>query len=1093
MRLLNRLRLLDKIRLSFAVLIGAIAINGLVVALATYAIVMQLGHKQDVSQIFTEVDKVRLLVARYEKTLSRGAAEEVFQGLQTTEQKILAAKQGLADEALGTMLPLLEELRRKFQAYITETDQQSALKSRAIHLGQQMTAQLDATAFKQLSAVDQQAIALVQSQMVTLHWAGQSLYTALEPPTPGQTRRLHQALDELRQNSSQVQASDSFQRQLFRMLRDATDYVDSLEDYLRSQARSGATHRRLDGLSDNLQESSQSVSLSVDRSIRSHITLASSLMAAIFLLTLLSAAVLSGYLAGDILRPIRALVNVAQRIGRGELQVRASVLVDDEVGELARSFNQMTQSLVDKNQALAQAQQELEQRVQERTLALAQTNTALLGEITERELAQQSANTAHQKLAARELLLRQISDTAPVGIFLVDLTGCITEANSGMSHMFGYPISALLGMSYMSLVQPHERQASQQSMTAMVNGEILKVAKDRLFMRANGEVFWGDLTGKPFQDSAGQILGLVGVIADITERKKDEEKLQLAASVFTHAREGIIITDAASNIVEVNDTFTSITGYTRDDALGENPRMLSSDRQSPAFYVDLWRTMSEKDFWTGEIWNRRKNGEVYAQMLTLSAVRDADGKLQNYVALFSDITSIKEHEQQLEKIAHFDALTQLPNRLLLADRLQQAMLQCQRRNDFLAVAYLDLDGFKAINDTYGHDAGDEFLVALAQSMKSTLREGDTLARIGGDEFIAVLVGLAEFYDHQPLLERLLQAARSPLTVNTKIGPVQLQVSASIGVTLFPQDNADADLLMRHADQAMYVAKQSGKNHYRLFDVAQEEAQKAHQESLANIERALAQQEFELYYQPKVNLDTGRVTGAEALIRWQHPERGLLAPASFLPVIEDHPLSIAVGEWVIATALAQMRLWQDQGLALPVSVNIGAHQLQQDGFAARLGELLAACPQVSPQQLQLEVLETTLLKDLVKVSEVMAACQLLGVSFALDDFGTGYSSLTHLRHLPAQTLKIDQSFVRDMLEDASDLAIVSGVIGLAQAFNREVIAEGVETAAHGQRLLSMGCALVQGYGIARPMPAHDLADWIVRWHANSPTHALPLPA
>jgi diguanylate cyclase (GGDEF)-like protein len=448
--------------------------------------------------------------------------------------------------------------------------------------------------------------------------------------------------------------------------------------------------------------------------------------------------------------------------------------------------------------------------------------------------------------------------------------------------------------------------------------------------------------------------------------------------------------------------------------------------------------------------------------------------MQNQIT--RQISQLRHNRQVLEHRAHFDALTNLPNRMLLADRLHQAMVQSRRRNQSLAVAYLDLDGFKQINDVHGHGVGDDVLILLSQHFKEVLREGDTLARIGGDEFVAVLVDLEAPADCEPVLARLLQVASYPITV----GDAVLHVSASIGVTLYPQDGVDADLLLRHADQAMYIAKNSGKNRHHYFDVQSAAALQTQRESVQSITQALQLNQFVLHYQPKVNMQTGTVVGAEALIRWQHEERGLLAPGLFLPVIENHAISTAVCDWVIACALAQMSAWQALGLDLPVSVNIGALQLQQDGFAARLAELLGTHPEVLPHCLQLEVLETSALKDVSRVTKTMKACQALGVSFALDDFGTGYSSLTYLRRLPAATLKIDQSFVRDMLDDPDDLAIVQGVIGLAKSFRCSVIAEGVETAAHGEQLLRLGCEVAQGYGIARPMPAADLPSWVQRW-------------
>jgi diguanylate cyclase (GGDEF)-like protein len=440
----------------------------------------------------------------------------------------------------------------------------------------------------------------------------------------------------------------------------------------------------------------------------------------------------------------------------------------------------------------------------------------------------------------------------------------------------------------------------------------------------------------------------------------------------------------------------------------------------------------------------------------------------------------------LERIAHFDALTHLPNRLLLADRLRQTMPQAVRREQQLAVAYLDLDGFKAINDLHGHNVGDQLLIALAAAMNDTLRDGDTLARLGGDEFVAVLIDLKDVGSCAPMLNRLLEVASSPIQLGMDI----LQVSASIGVAFYPQDNdVDADQLMRQADQAMYQAKLAGKNRYHVFDSTQDSSIRVHHESLDRIRLALSQREFVLHYQPKVNMLSGKVIGAEALIRWQHPQKGLLPPAKFLPIVEDHQLAIDIGEWVIDAALTQIEQWQLTGLDIPVSVNIGARQLQQIDFFERLTSILRMHPEVNPSSLELEVLETSALADIAQVSQLIEDCAQIGVLFALDDFGTGYSSLTYLKRLRVAQLKIDQSFVRDMLDDPDDLAILEGIIGLAAAFNRKVIAEGVETIAHGTMLLHLGCELAQGYGIARPMPPEDFPVWASNWRPDAAWSAL----
>ncbi len=630
-------------------------------------------------------------------------------------------------------------------------------------------------------------------------------------------------------------------------------------------------------------------------------------------------------------------------------------------------------------------------------------------------------------------------------------------------------------------LHPEDRDGALLALNLCLSSQAEFYVSENRVRCKDGSYKWmlerGQVVGR---DEAGAPLRMIGIDSDITGRKLSEEKIQLAASVFGSAREGIFITDAAGTIIDVNNAFTLITGYSREEAIGQSPRLLKSGLQSQSFYDAMFADLQAKDHWYGELWNRRKNGELYAEMLTISEVRDARQRVTHYVAIFIDITTLKEHQKQLEHIAHFDALTNLPNRVLLADRMHQAMVQAQRRGQTLAVAYLDLDGFKGINDTYGHDAGDQLLVAVSHAVKQAMREGDTLARIGGDEFVAVLADLTDATDCENTLTRLLAAAAQPMP----FGDFQLQVSASLGVTFFPQaDPVDADQLMRQADQAMYQAKLSGKNRYHVFDAVQDRSVRGLNERIDELARALANQEFLLYYQPKVNLRTGQVVGTEALIRWQHPTKGLLSPTLFLPVIEDHILSVTLGDWVIDAALKQLVEWLAQGLMLPVSVNVSARQLQREDFVQKLRDALAQHPTVPPALLTLEVLETSVLEDLGRIADIITDCARLGVTFALDDFGTGYSSLTYLKHLPVTLIKIDQSFVRDMLADADDLSILQGVISLARAFKRDVIAEGMETPEHGARLLQLGCELAQGYGIARPMPAADMPHWLATWQPD----------
>ncbi len=707
----------------------------------------------------------------------------------------------------------------------------------------------------------------------------------------------------------------------------------------------------------------------------------------------------------------------------------------------------------------------------------------------ELEMQNQELRRAQGDLEASRTAYFDLYNQAPVGYVTLNEPGLIQQANLMTATLLGIKREAILGLPISHFIEGDDQDSFYLLRRRCQSTQTEQSAELRM-KRADGSTFWAELmaTTAP-TDAELPLLRLV--MTNISQRKADQDKLSLAASVFSQAREGIMITDTSGKIVEVNDAFSRITGYSRSEVLHQTPSILDSGRQNIDYFANMWEDLVSKGHWYGEIWNRRKNGEVYAEMQTITAVRDAGGATTHYVSLFTDITTYKTHQTQLEHIAHYDLLTDLPNRALLADRLQQSMAQTVRRGGLLGLAYLALDSFKSVNDTYGHEVGDQLLVALASRMKETMRIGDTLARIGGDEFVAVLTDLVDVSASLPMLKRLLEAASHPF----QVGTLQLQVSASLGVTFYPQaDDMEPDQLLRQADQAMYQAKQTGKNRYHLFDAEHDRHLRGHHESVNRIRQALAQGELVLHYQPKVNMRTGAVIGAEALIRWQHPDRGLLLPYEFLPTIEADALAIEVGEWVIDTALAQIAQWQAQGLNLQVSVNVGAQQLQQADFVARLRSLMQAYPSVSPDKLTLEVLETSALFDVGYASQVIEDCHQMGVAFALDDFGTGYSSLTYLKRLGVAMLKIDQSFVRGMLNDPDDQSILRGVISLASAFNRQVIAEGVETIAHGSLLLQLGCDLAQGYGIARPMPAADLPAWVNTWRPDIAwSHATDAPA
>ncbi len=687
-------------------------------------------------------------------------------------------------------------------------------------------------------------------------------------------------------------------------------------------------------------------------------------------------------------------------------------------------------------------------------------------------------NSAHKRLvkdlSRSESRFRRFFEKNSSVMLLIDpQTNCFIDANEAAASFYGYSKQRLIGMPVSEI-----NTLSMPEIVAEIQ-QVMKLSAGRLHFKhrlASGELRDIEAYASSI-DTGGRPL-LLAIIHDETERKLAEEKLQLAANVFLNAREAIMIVAEDRTILEVNESFSYITGFQHDEALGSQLSLLVAEAKEEQVHGNMWAELKAKGHWYGEVRMRRKNGEVITTLQTISAVRNSQAG--QYVVLFSDITLIKAHESQLEHLAHYDSLTNLPNRVLLTDRLGQAMVSEKRRELMLALAYLDLDGFKAVNDLHGHEIGDKLLVALAENMQHTLREGDTLARIGGDEFVALMLDLTDASATSELLPRLLAAAAKPV----QIGELTLQVSASLGVTFFPQlEIVDSDQLLRQADQAMYTAKLSGRNRFHVFDADLDRSVRGHHESVDRIRLALLRGEFILFYQPKVNMRSGVVLGAEALIRWQHPERGLLSPAVFLPDIESHRLAVSIGEWVIGEALSQVELWRASGLDIPVSVNVSARQLQQFDFADRLRSILSAHPLVQPTRLELEILETSALKDITQISRLIESCAAFGVTFSLDDFGTGYSSLTYLKRLKVTTLKIDQSFVRGMLDDPEDLVILEGIVSLAEAFDRKVIAEGVETVAHGKALLGIGCITGQGYGIARPMPAAELPRWVASWRPD----------
>ncbi|MCH8477034.1 MAG: EAL domain-containing protein [Wenzhouxiangella sp.] len=693
----------------------------------------------------------------------------------------------------------------------------------------------------------------------------------------------------------------------------------------------------------------------------------------------------------------------------------------------------------------------------------------------------------HQKnLAQRELSdlarrLGQIIDGTNAGTWEWNQQTRELVFNQRWADMLGYAsLEDLPGdsMEWMQRVHPedlvpsiHHLKKHLQGLTGHFEGELRVRHRD-------GHWIWLLLRGQVATRSAiGRAELVSGIALDITERKQAEERLHLAASVFNHSHEGIVITDPDGQIVEVNEAFTAITGYERSEAIGRNPSFLKSGRQDRAFYQAMWRALLRDGFWSGEVWNRRKNGEFYAENLTISVIRNAEGRTMRYLGMFFDITHLKDYQQHLEKVAHFDPLTGLPNRTLLTDRLRQALAQADQRGSEVMVAYIDIDSFKSINDQYGHTHGDECLRQVGHRLQEIVRSSDTVARLGGDEFVLIVHGRDHALDSAKLLQRVLATVSTPCPVDK----AEISMTVSIGATLYPQTQPmEADQLLRQADQAMYQAKQQGRNRIHFFDAEMERAHARRMALIGELRQALDRGELLLHYQPKIDLLNDQVMGVEALIRWQHPERGLLGPSAFLPALEGNELAHAVGHWVMQQSLADLAQWQYQGLELELSFNVSAQHLLRDGFTDVLADCLDRYPGIEGSRLTIEFLETGILDDIDAGKEVTQACHRLGINIALEDFGTGFSSLSHLKHLPLKQIKIDRSFVRGMLDDPEDLAIIEGVINLARAFDLDVLAEGVETIDQATTLIKLGCCQFQGYLFARPMPAESVRDWVRNW-------------
>jgi diguanylate cyclase (GGDEF)-like protein/PAS domain S-box-containing protein len=587
-----------------------------------------------------------------------------------------------------------------------------------------------------------------------------------------------------------------------------------------------------------------------------------------------------------------------------------------------------------------------------------------------------------------------------------------------------------------------------------------------------GQDRWLEVFRNPVLDSGGRVLGIAGFSRDITERRQAEEELRLTAKIFESSHDAIIITDAGSNIISVNPAFTEITGYSQEEAIGKNPRILNSGKQSKEFYAEMWRNLLEAGYWNGEVWNRRKDGGNYAGRLSINTLRDESGKATHYVGVTSDITEYKMAQERVRHLAYYDQLTGLPNGSLMRNRANHLISSSQRERREFSLLFIDLDNFKNVNDSLGHHVGDLLLQSIAGRLRSSVREMDTVARLGGDEFVVLLPDVGP-----DGAQRVARKIIGQVTNSYGIELYKIAMTTSVGISVFPRDGADVEALLKNAELALYQAKAKGKNDYAFFAEKMNVLAVERLQMENDLRYALLNEELMLYFQPQISLVTRRLVGAEALVRWPHPQLQMVPPDQFIPIAEESDIIIELGEWVMHEACRQLRQWQRQGLQIvPVAVNVSARQMKDQDFPETVSSVLRKTG-LESYYLELELTERAVMADMDRTVEMMNRIGELGVKFAVDDFGTGYSSLAYLRHLPLDKLKIDKSFVQDIAVDESDREISNTVIQLAHGLQLSVVAEGVETQQQMAILLSQGCDTAQGYLFGKPMPPHEFAAYL----------------
>lgn len=676
-----------------------------------------------------------------------------------------------------------------------------------------------------------------------------------------------------------------------------------------------------------------------------------------------------------------------------------------------------------------------------------------------------------RKQAEEALQMYRFSmENAPEGVFFMNRDAGFSYVNEKACRSLGYTRDELMSLKLWDIDPLFPREKWQLVWTQSKEDKIDTLHTETTHRRKDGMVFPVEVSAKHLWLGDHELH--VAFVRDITERKRAEEELRQLAAVVKNTAEAVVVTDANNKIIAVNQAFSEITGYSEAEALGNNPRILKSDRHDRDFYRTMWAAIETAGLWQGEIWDRRKSGEIFPAWSTISVIRDIDNHIINYVAVFSDISAIKRSQEQLDFLAHHDPLTALPNRLLFNDRLEHALKRAEREGHQVAVLFLDLDRFKNINDSLGHPVGDILLKETAKRITHLIRQEDTVARLGGDEFIILIEKIDEAQDVAQLAKKLTEAVGNPFSVKGH----ELHLTVSVGISLYPGDGQEGATLVRNADAAMYRAKEEGRNAYQFYTTALTAAAFERLTLETALRHALEKEQLVLFYQPQYSLKTGELVGAEALIRWRHPDMGLILPSRFIPLAEESGLIESIGEWVLQNACKQMKTWLDAGFSLErVAVNLSCIQFQRGDIVGTVKRVLEETG-LSSQRLELEITESLVMQKTAWTINVVDKLKRLGVTISIDDFGTGYSSLSYLKRLPVDKLKIDKSFVRDIPHDPNDAAIARAVVALGQSLNLEVIAEGVETEKQHEFLAALGCDEGQGHWYGKPAAAEEFVSY-----------------